>query len=155
MCRPITSYVREVLIAYEKEGVDASKVSAKKAWRRAYVDFGAPKNTKDTFVQTFYRLRKNEMWWPGKPKVVHDTKIGIYVSSDRRQHLEQLKKDGVNLTELFWEAVDEKYPDRERAYAYCANEMWAGGACGVEGCPHCGGDGEYDPSARPKFMFDL
>jgi hypothetical protein len=32
--------------------------------------------------------------------------------------------------------------DKERAYAYCANEMWSGYPCGVDGCPHCGGDVE-------------
>jgi hypothetical protein len=42
------------------------------------------------------------------------------------------------------QAIDiaEQNTRRARAYAYCANEMWAGYPCGVEGCPHCGGDVE-------------
>ena len=155
--RPITSYVREVLKAYRNDGVDPMTVPAKRAFDLAREN-GIGKFSRETFVQTYYRERKFETKEPEKRRSANPgavQKIGIYVSYDRREHLEQLKRDGVNLSQLFWEAVDEKYPDRERTYAYCANEMWSGGPCRLEGCPHCGGDGEYDPRLRPKFMFDL
>jgi hypothetical protein len=32
--------------------------------------------------------------------------------------------------------------DREIAHAYCENELWAGHPCGLDDCPHCGGDVE-------------
>jgi hypothetical protein len=42
----------------------------------------------------------------------------------------------------------------EEAYAYCENEMWYGCPCGTEGCPHCGGDRNYNPRKEWYGMED-
>jgi hypothetical protein len=34
--------------------------------------------------------------------------------------------------------------DRETAWEYCANEIYAGYPCRTEGCPHCGGPENAD-----------
>ena len=42
---------------------------------------------------------------------------------------------------------------KEIAYAYCANEIYYGYPCRVEGCPHCGGPDHADNYAAAARAY--